>query len=75
MSIDIDRCAGQSVALSGGSGSGKTSVANLLLRFYAPASGDVLYGKDSISVYTPESWRERIAMCVALPRRPRGRPR
>lgn len=36
-----------------------------MLRFYAPTQGDIFYGKEPISAFTPESWRERIAMCAA----------
>lgn len=53
---------GMIYSIAGGSGSGKSTIANLLERFYDPTSGRVLYGDDNIAEYTPESWRQRIAI-------------
>lgn len=53
---------GMIYSIAGGSGSGKSTIANLLERFYDPISGRVLYGDDNIAEYTPESWRQRIAI-------------
>lgn len=53
---------GSIVSVAGGSGSGKSTLANLLVRYYDPQSGKVLYGDDNIRDYTPESWRDRIAI-------------
>ena len=46
--IDIDTDAGQKIALVGGTGAGKTTLANLLTRFYDVSSGKILY--DGIDV-------------------------
>lgn len=54
--------AGSIVSIAGGSGSGKSTLANLLVRYYDPNSGRVMYGDDNIRDYTPESWRDRIAI-------------
>jgi subfamily B ATP-binding cassette protein MsbA len=40
--LTLDVASGEAVALVGRSGAGKTTVVNLLLRFYAPASGRIL---------------------------------
>ena len=50
------------MSIAGGSGSGKSTLANLLVRYYDPSSGRVLYGEENIRSYTPESWRQRIAI-------------
>ncbi|BGP12325.1 ATP-binding cassette permease mdl1 [Rhodosporidiobolus nylandii] len=53
---------GTITSIAGGSGSGKSTLANLLVRYYDPTSGRVLYGDEDIKQYTPESWRQRIAV-------------
>ncbi|PWN47762.1 hypothetical protein IE53DRAFT_390093 [Violaceomyces palustris] len=58
---------GQSYALVGGSGAGKSSVHSLLLRYYDPSSGSIsLAGKDLRS-YSPESIRKQIAVVPQEP--------
>lgn len=58
VNLRIDQ--GEQVALVGGSGSGKSSVQLLLLRFYDPTSGTVKFGNKDIREFEPESWRKRI---------------
>ena len=53
---------GETVALVGGSGAGKTTVANLLPRFYVPDSGRVLLDGHDIRDLTLESLRANIAL-------------
>ncbi|KAK4057664.1 ATP-binding cassette permease mdl1 [Microbotryomycetes sp. JL221] len=53
---------GTITSIAGGSGSGKSTLANLLVRYYDPTGGHVLYGDEDIRNYTPESWRQRIAI-------------
>lgn len=53
--------AGEAIAIAGSSGSGKSTVARLLLRYYDASSGFVRYGDEDIASLTPESWRERVA--------------
>lgn len=52
--------AGQSVALVGGSGAGKTTMVNLLLRFFDPCSGTVKFNQRDIRDLTLKSVRGSI---------------
>ncbi len=54
--------AGQLVALVGSSGSGKTTITNLLLRFYDPQSGAVLIGDTDIRQVATQDLRNQIAL-------------
>ncbi|KAF8584310.1 hypothetical protein K439DRAFT_1633682 [Ramaria rubella] len=53
---------GQSVALVGRSGSGKSSVHALLLRYYDPVQGRVTFDGQDIREFTPTSWRSIIGV-------------
>jgi subfamily B ATP-binding cassette protein MsbA len=53
---------GQLVALVGRTGSGKTSMANLLLRFYDPQQGAVLIGDTDIRAVSSRDLRANIAV-------------
>jgi subfamily B ATP-binding cassette protein MsbA len=53
---------GQMVALVGRTGSGKTSIANLLLRFYDPQRGAVLVGDTDIRTVSSRDLRASIAV-------------
>ncbi len=55
---------GQTIALSGESGAGKSTIANLLLRFYDPEAGSVLIDGVDIRRYTLESLRNQIAVVL-----------
>jgi len=50
------------VAIIGKSGSGKTSMANLLVRFYDPASGEILINEKNIKDIKLASLRKQIAL-------------
>lgn len=54
--------AGKITAIVGQSGSGKTSIINLLLKFYEPISGKVAIADHSISDIKTESLRGQIAL-------------
>ncbi|AFV97806.1 MULTISPECIES: ABC transporter ATP-binding protein [unclassified Sulfuricurvum] len=57
--LTIDR--GQTVALVGQSGGGKSSLINLLLRFYDPTEGAISLNHQNLKSYTQNSLRNQIA--------------
>lgn len=59
--INLTINAGQTVALVGQSGGGKSSLVNLLLRFYDPSEGNVSLNHHNLTFYTQNSLRNQIA--------------
>jgi subfamily B ATP-binding cassette protein MsbA len=60
--INLTVKAGQMVALVGNSGSGKTTIANLLLRFYDPQAGSVRIGDTNIRQVSMKDLRAHVAL-------------
>ncbi len=60
--IDLDVQAGETIALVGMSGGGKTSLVNLVPRFYAPTQGRILLDGIALSDIALDSLRSQIAM-------------
>jgi ATP-binding cassette subfamily B protein len=58
---------GELVALVGRTGAGKSTIFNLLLRFYEPLRGRVLIDGEDIQRYTTESLREQIGIVLQEP--------
>ena len=58
---------GETVALVGPSGEGKSTIASLLLRLADPDAGGVLCGVTDLREVDPREWRRRVAW---LPQRP-----
>jgi ABC-type multidrug transport system fused ATPase/permease subunit len=58
--LDLDVPAGASVAIVGASGSGKSSLARLLLRLYAPQSGRILLDGQPVASLSIAALRSRI---------------
>jgi ABC-type multidrug transport system fused ATPase/permease subunit len=55
---------GERVALVGASGAGKSTIANLLLRFYQPQSGRILVDGHGIGEYRRQSLRRQIGVVL-----------
>ena len=53
---------GEKFALVGGSGQGKSTIVNLLLRYYEPQKGTIFVGSDDIHTVTQTSLHEQIAV-------------
>lgn len=62
--IDIEAEAGQSIALVGHTGSGKSTIINLLCRFYDPIEGRVLIDGTDIRDVTLDSLRSQIGIVL-----------
>ena len=60
--LEIDALPGQRIALLGPTGSGKTTVVNLLPRFYDPTSGRVLIDGQDVRDLQIESLRDAIGI-------------
>ncbi len=60
--IDFEAQAGATVALVGRSGSGKSSLANLIPRFYEPDQGEILIDGVPVREYAKADLRRQIAL-------------
>jgi len=60
--VDFTIPTGRATALIGRSGSGKSTIINLLTRLLVPTGGTILHGETPISDYDPNVWRSRIAL-------------
>jgi ABC-type multidrug transport system fused ATPase/permease subunit len=58
---------GETVALAGDSGAGKTTIVSLLLRFFDPDSGDVMIDGKPVSRFSLESLRSNIGIVFQDP--------
>lgn len=59
--IDFNIKSGQTVALVGRSGSGKSTIAKLLARFYTASAGKILLDGNNLEDYVLEDLRQQIA--------------
>lgn len=55
---------GERIALAGESGGGKTTVTNLLLRYYEPTDGKITLDGVDIRDYKQRAWREKIGLVL-----------
>ncbi len=60
--LELDVPAGQTVALVGTTGAGKTTIAKLVARFYDPTGGHVLLDGTDLRDLTEDDLRERVVM-------------
>ncbi|WP_153055522.1 ATP-binding cassette domain-containing protein, partial [Streptococcus suis] len=65
ISIQADK--GETIALVGHTGSGKSSIMNLLYRFYDPQEGQVLIDGKNIREYSRESLRSHMGIVLQDP--------
>lgn len=56
--------AGETIALVGATGAGKSSIINLLNRFYEINKGEILLDQNAISEFTLESLRQKIGVVL-----------
>ena len=65
--FNLELLPGETVALVGESGAGKTTVANLLLRLAEPSRGRIVVGGIDLAECPPEVWRRSVSW---VPQRP-----
>ena len=58
--LSIEFTAGQTTALVGASGSGKSTILSLIERFYEPQSGSIRYGGQPLSNLALGAWRGQL---------------
>lgn len=62
ISFDVNK--GETIGIIGGTGSGKSTLINLLLRFYDVSSGNIYFDHLPIESYHPKELRERISIVM-----------
>jgi ATP-binding cassette, subfamily C, bacterial CydD len=65
--VDLELRPGETVALVGPSGGGKTTLVSLLLRFAEPSSGRIVVGRRDLATLDAAAWRSKLAF---VPQRP-----
>lgn len=65
--INFDVAAGETIALVGHTGSGKSSILNLLFRFYDPQQGKIVMDGQVIADYDRHSLRDSMAIVMQDP--------
>ena len=62
--LSFDARSGQTIAIVGPTGAGKTTLVNLLMRFYEPQGGRILLDGKDIRAYTRKSLRAAFTMVL-----------
>ena len=70
--VDLELAPGETVALTGESGAGKSTVAGVLLGLLEPDAGAVTVGGVDLASCRPEDWRRRLAWVPQHPTLLRG---
>ncbi|MBI4926584.1 MAG: ABC transporter ATP-binding protein [Anaerolineae bacterium] len=65
--IDLDVPAGQTVAVVGPTGAGKTTIAGLIARFYDPLEGRVLVDDQDVRSFEQRSYRAKMGLVTQDP--------
>lgn len=65
--ISIDVSPGETVALVGHTGSGKSSIINLLMRFYDPVRGKILFDGKDTREFSKQSLRHHMSIVLQDP--------
>ena len=65
--IDLTINAGETLGVVGPTGSGKTTLVNLLARFYDPSSGQVRLNGRDLRGYDPQAFRSKMALVMQDP--------
>lgn len=58
--INIDACKGDAIAIVGPTGSGKSTLVNILLGFYSPSSGLVMVNENPLDQVDINYWRGKV---------------
>ncbi len=70
--VALEIAPGETLAIVGPSGGGKSTLASLLLRFHRPAGGRILIGDVDLADCDPGAWRRQIAWVPQSPTLFRG---
>ena len=62
--LSLQAAAGEKVAIVGPTGGGKTTLVNLLMRFYEPQSGKIYVDGQDIATVSRETLRENVSMVL-----------
>jgi ABC-type multidrug transport system fused ATPase/permease subunit len=65
--MNLDIPIGKKVAIVGTSGGGKSTIAQLLIRFYEPSRGDILVNGNPLSDVNRMDWSNRVAIVFQEP--------
>lgn len=56
--------ANKTTAIVGASGSGKTTLMKVLLKFYEPNKGNILYGEHNLNIISHKAWRSNCGVVM-----------